>query len=171
MKKLFFIAVLFSSVFLSSCSKDLLDISFNTTITEDYAINVPGGTIPLNQSIPLSIDNADTSKYLDKLKSVEIKKMTYKIIDFTGDAEGKITLNLMANGVLLNTITDITVKDAADAATVFVVTNKTALANAANSLLQNKTITLETTGQSVSTNPMSFKFLITLDLAVVANPL
>ena len=49
--------------------------------------------------------------------------MTYKIIDFTGDAEGKITLNLMANGVLLNTITDITVKDAADAATVFVVTN------------------------------------------------
>ncbi len=171
MKKLFFITALVTSVLLSSCSKDLLDVSFNTTITENYAINVPGGTIPLNQSIPLNIDNADTSSYLNKLKSVEIKKMTYKIIDFTGDAEGKITLNLMANGVLLNTITDINVKNAADAVTVFEVTDKTALTNAGNSLLENKTITLETTGESVSTSPMAFKFFITLELGVVANPL
>jgi hypothetical protein len=174
MKKLFFIAVLFSSLLFSSCVDDLvddlLDISFNTTITENYAVTVPGGPIPLIQSIPLNLDNADTSQYLDKLKSVEIKKMTYKIIDFSGDAEGKLTLNLLADDVPLNSITDINVKNAADAGTVFEVTDKTALTNAANSLLKNKTINLNTTGQAVSEG-MSFKFLITLDLGVVANPL
>jgi hypothetical protein len=171
MKKLFFITVLFSSLLFSSCVDDLLDISFNTSITEEYAVTVPGGTIPLNESIPLSINNADTSEYLDNLKSVEIKKMTYKIINFTGDPEGKITLNLMADDLLLNTITNINVKNASDAGTVFEVTDITALTNAGNSLLKNKTINLKTTGGALSSEGMSFKFLITLDLGVVANPL
>lgn len=125
----------------------------------------------MNQSIPISLDNEDTSEYLNNLKSIEIKKMTYKIIEFDGDPEGKITLNLKANNETLLSITDVTVKTAFDNATVYEVTNKAALTKAANSFLQNKAIALETTGQSVSTNPMSFKFLITLELGVVANPL
>jgi hypothetical protein len=171
MKKMFFMAVLFSSFLFSSCGNDLFDVSFNTTITEDYTFEVSGGSIPLNQSIPISLNNEDTSKYLNNLKSIEIKKMTYKIIEFSGDPEGKITLNLTANYETFHSISDVTVKTAFDNATVYEVTNKAALTKAANSFLQNKTITLETSGESVSTNPMSFKFLITLELGVVANPL
>ncbi len=177
MKKLFFIAVLFSSFLFSSCGddlEDLLDVNFNTTIVEEIDVNVFGNADPvsLDQNEVFSLlENTETSKYIDKLKTIEIKKMTYKIIDFSGDTSGKITASLKADGQTLHSISQVTVKNAYDNATVFEVTNQTALKNAATSLLQNKTITLETSGQSVSTTAMSFKIEVTLELGIVANPL
>lgn len=175
MKKLFFIAVLFSSFLFSSCGDDLeelLDVSFEVPIEEEIDVTVVGGTISLDQTEVFSLlENTETSKYIEKLKTIEIKKMTYKIIDFSGDPSGKITASLKADGQTLHSISEVIVKNASDNSTVFEVTNQTALKNAATSLLQNKTITLETSGQSVSTDPMSFKIQITLDLGVVANPL
>jgi hypothetical protein len=177
MKKLFFIAVLFSSFLFSSCGddlEDLLDVNFDTTIVEEIDVNVVGGAEPvsLDQTEVFSLmENTETNKYIDKLKTIEIKKMTYKIIDFSGDTSGKISASLKADGQTLHTITDKTVKTEFDNATVFEVTNKAALVTAATALLQNKTITLETSGQSVSTNPISFTIQVTLDLGVVANPL
>jgi hypothetical protein len=174
MKKLFFIAVLFSSFLFSSCGddlEDLLDVKINTTITQNIAVNVVSGTNPLDQTILFSLANDDTNQYLDKLKTLEIKEMTYEIIDFTGDASGKITANLKADGETLHTITDKTVKTEFENATVFTVNNPAALIKAANKLLKSKMITLETSGQSVSTTAMSFKIKVTLKLGIVANPL
>jgi hypothetical protein len=175
MKKLFFIAVLFSSFLFSSCGddlEDLLDVNFNTTITEEIPVTVIAGTNSLNESTEFSLqENTDTSKYLDKLKTLEIKKMTYKIIDFSGDTTGTITASLQADGETLQTITNKTIKTEADNATVFEVTNKAALVTAATSLLKNKKISLKTTGQTVSTSAMSFKIKLILELGVVANPL
>lgn len=175
MKKLFFIATLFSSFLFSSCGDDLeelLDVKFNTTITEEIPVTVIAGTNSLNESTEFSlIENTETSKYLDKLKTLEIKKMTYKIIEFTGDNSGTITASLQADGETLHTVTNKIVKTEFDNATVFEVTNKTALITAATSLLQNKKISLKTTGQTVSASPMSFKIKLTLELGVVANPL
>lgn len=174
MKKLLFIAVLFSSLFLSSCSTDLeelLDIKINTTISDDIPVNVISGTNSLSKTIQFNLGNTDTNAYLEKLKTLEITKMTYKFIEFSGDNSGKITASLQADGETLHTITDKTVKTEFDNATVFEVTNKTALVNAASSLLKNKSIMLKTSGQTISTGTMNFKILITLDIKVVANPL
>ena len=175
MKKILFISVLFTSFLFSSCGddlEDLLDVSFEVPIVEEIDVDVPSGTNPLNQTVSFSLsENTETSKYLDKLKTLEIKKMTYKVIDFTGDATGKITASLKANGTTLHSITDVTVKTAFDNATVYEVTNKAALVTAATSLLQNKTISLETSGTTVSATAMSFIIEVTLELGVVANPL
>lgn len=175
MKKILFISVLFTSFLFSSCGddlEDLLDVSFEVPIVEEIDVAVASGTNPLNQTVVFNLsENTETNKYLDKLKSLEIKKMTYKVIDFTGDANGKISASLKADGTTLHSITDKTVKTEFDNATVFEVTNKAALVNAATSLLQNKTISLETTGQTVSSSAMNFKIEITLELGIVANPL
>ncbi|MFM9826891.1 hypothetical protein [Flavobacterium sp.] len=175
MKKILFISVLFTSFLFSSCGDDLeelLDVKFNTTITEEIPVTVIAGTNSLIESTEFSlIENTETSKYLDKLKTIEIKKMTYKIIEFTGDSTGKITAVLEADGETLHSISDKTVNTEFVNATVFEVTNKAALLNAATSLLKNKKISLKTNGQTVSTSPMSFKIKLTLDLDVVANPL
>jgi len=176
MKKLFCLAVLFSSFLFSSCSddlKNLLDVSFNTTITEDVVAIVDKGTNSLGQQpIVFSLDdNLDTNQYLNKLKSIEIKKMSYKVIEFQGDSSGKITADLSANGKVLHSISDINVKDAFDNATVFSITDPATLIDLASSLLTNKTITLNASGQSVSTQPMGFKIQFTIELAIVANPL
>ena len=174
MKKLLFIAFLFSSFLFSSCGddlKDLLDVSINTTVTKDIDLSVIGGTNSLNQSVNVSLDNQDTNQYLNKLKTLEIKKMTYKIIEFTGDPDGKITANLKADNETLLTITDTNVKTSFDNATVFEVTNKNALITAASAFLTNKTINLTTSGSTVCINPMTFKIKVTLELGIVANPL
>ncbi len=175
MKKILLISVLFTSFLFSSCGddlEDLLDVSFEVPIVEEIDVDVAGGTNSLNKSVVFSLsEETETNKYLDKLKSLEIKKMTYKVIDFTGDATGKITASLKADGATLHSITDVTVKTAFDNATIYEVTNKSALATAATSLLQNKTISLETSGQTVSTTAMNFKIEVTLELGVVANPL
>lgn len=175
MKKILFISVLFTSFLFSSCGddlEDLLDVSFEVPIVEEIDVDVAGGTNSLNQSVVFSLsEDTETNKYLDKLKSLEIKKMTYKVIDFTGDATGKITASLKADGATLHSITDVIVKTAFDNATVYEVTNKAALVTAATSLLQNKTISLETSGTTVSTSAMNFKIEVTLELGVVANPL
>lgn len=172
MKKMFFTVAVFASVLLSSCTKDLLDVPFNTTITKDIVVSAAAGTNPLAQTVTLSIDNADTNKYLNKLKSVEIKKMSYKIVDFTGDSTGKITADLQADGVTLHTASNITVKNEADLATVFEVTGKDVLLKTvAASLMKNKSITLNSAGQAVCTSPMDFKIRVTLELGIVAGAL
>lgn len=176
MKNLFCLAVLFSSFLFSSCSddlKNLLDVSFNTTITEEVGPIYGMGTIPFeNQSIVFSLDdNAEIKKYSNKIKSIEIKKMSYKVIDFLGDPMGKITADLSANGKVIHSISDINVKDASEKPTDFSITDPATLIDLASSLLANKTITLNASGQSESTQPMGFRIQFTIELAIVANPL
>lgn len=175
MKKILFISVLFTSFLFSSCGddlKDLLDISIDTTIVENIDVDVVSGTNSLDQTVIFSLlENTNTNKYIDKLKTLKIKKMTYKIIDFTGDSSGTITANLKAAETTLHSISDVTVKSAFDNETVFEVTNEAALINAARTLLDSKIITLETSGQTVSTSNMNFKIKVIIELEVVANPL
>jgi hypothetical protein len=173
MKNLFCLAVLFSSFLFSSCSddlKNLLDVSFNTTITEDvYGI----GTVPF-ENLPVVIsldDNAEIKKYSNKIKNIEIKKMSYKVVEFQGDPSGKIIANLSANGKPFHSISINSLKDAFDNKIVFPITDQEALIDLANSSLANKTITLNASGQSESAQPMGFRIQFTIELAIVANPL
>lgn len=174
MKKLFFIAALFTGVLFTSCVKDLLDVNFGTTITNVIPVAVLPGTVATTQNTDFSLDaNADTKKYLNKLKSIEIKKMTYKIKDFAtgGDATGKVGIKLMANNALLYSVDNVVAKTSSDAMTVYEVTDKAALKTAAASLLQNKKITLQSEYKSDSKTTMNFNVEVMMELGVVANPL
>lgn len=176
MKNLFCLAVLFSSFLFSSCSddlKNLLDVSFNTTITEEVGPIGGIGTVPF-ENLPVVIsldDNAEIKKYSNKIKNIEIKKMSYKVIEFQGDPSGKITADLYGNGKPFHSISINPLKDAFDNATVFPINNQEALIDIAKSSLANKTITLNASGQYESAQPMGFKIQFTIELAIVANPL
>lgn len=174
MKKILFIAFLFSGFLFSSCGddlKDLLDVSINTTVTKDIDLTVIAGTNNLDKTVTASLDNQDLNPYLNKIKTLEIKKLSYKIVEFTGDESGTITANLNADNQTLLTITNKNVKTEFDNATVFEVTNKNALITAASAFLTNKTINLKTSGSTDCTTPMTFKIRVTIELGVVANPL
>lgn len=175
MKKLFFIAVVFSSFLFSSCGddlEDLLDVNINVPIIKVIDVSVDSGSNTLNKSIEFNLaDNIEINNYLAKIKAVEIKTMTYKIIEFNGNSEDEITVSLKADGVILKTIKNENLKKAFDSAFVFGVDDKTALLSTATSFLQNKKINLTTTGSTVAKSPMSFKIEVTLNLGVVASPL
>ena len=166
------VLVLFSFTF-TSCeeAEDLLDNNFSTTVTRSIPININQGQDTFNENIVFSIDNNDTHDYLSNINNVIITKLTYKITNFVGDAEGSINGNLMADTIVLDT-NNFNVKDAYDTVTLFEITDVDALNSMANLLKNNHDVLVSIAGESISLNDsMNFKIEITAELDITASPL
>ncbi len=169
-KILLLIVVTVSLTFIS-CDEDLLDTDFSTTITESIPVNIAQGQETINKTVVLSIVNSDTQDYLSNINNVRIAKLTYKITNFVGDAEGSINGSLMADTIVLGT-NNFNVKDAYDAVTIFEITDVNALSSMANLLKNNQEVMVSITGESISVNDsMNFKIEITAELDITASPL
>ncbi|MBP8793576.1 MAG: hypothetical protein KBH29_10390 [Lutibacter sp.] len=162
--------VVFSFIF-TACDDDILNVDFDTTITQSIPIHINQNQGTVNESAILSLDNSDTNKYLKKIKGVKIKKLTYKITNFSGDANGTINVDFKADNLVLKTEGFI-VKSANDNATIFEVTDIDKLNDMANLLKTNKSVSVGITGQCVAEETsMDFKVEVTAKLEVTANPL
>ncbi len=184
MKKYFSIIILFLFLFsFNSCdeAEKLLDVPFNFTVKEDIPVHIvsdsnPAKTqvfkgvdgIPFNQSVVLSIDNSDTHDYLNKIKEVTIKSLTYQLTNYSGNANGIITAQLYAENILLASI-DENVKSASDSGKIFKVDNVDVLNQMALKLKNGHQVTAKIVGNA--SIPMDFKVHIIMDVKVVANPL
>ena len=180
MKTLYFIAILFATFFMSSCSEDALDVNLKTTLTKDIDLMNSSAArtakistgVPFDKSVTLSLDNEDTNKYLKKIKSVKVKKMTYLFTDFSGVDHVTITGDLQADGTSIHSISNLIIKNAVTDNTIFEITNATAnISKIETALLNNKAITIRTFGNFGCSCAMSFKMRIIIELDLVANPL
>ena len=173
MKNLLVIPVFILTTFFTSCDKikDAADVDFNTTITGDIFVSINDPDNLYDDSVILSLSNDDTKDYLDKIESVEIKKLTYTLVNFTGDSAGKISGNLLADGIILHSVSDLNVANASSLVTVFEVTDPSLLNNAAAALLTNKVLFLQAKGSAVHSGSMSFIVRVKVDLKVKANAL
>lgn len=70
----------------------------------------------------LNLDNYDTHDYLDGLQSLTIKKLTYKFVDFTGNENFYMNVELSTDGNVIE-LKDFFVKEEADNGTVFEITD------------------------------------------------
>jgi hypothetical protein len=169
-KFLTLLTLVFSFTF-TSCDKDLLNVEFDTTAKATIVAHVDQGQETINESVVLSIDNSDTNKYLSNINDVKIKKLTYKIISFSGDEVGTIDVDFYADTIIL--ITDqFVVKEAFEALIILEVTDISKL-NAMASLLQdNLSITVGISGiSSALQDEMDFNIEITAELEITASPL
>ncbi|MCL7764347.1 hypothetical protein MPF19_13045 [Polaribacter sp. Z014] len=88
-KVLAVLVVIVASFTFTSCKqiKELADVEFGTEITAKIPVhfneNVSQESIDLTKV--LSLDNTDTHDYLHQFEDVSIKKMTFKIVEFSGD--------------------------------------------------------------------------------------
>ncbi|MBJ2174065.1 hypothetical protein JBL43_07445 [Aureibaculum sp. A20] len=163
-------ALLMCFVFIS-CDDDILDVDFDTTIKSTIVAQVKQGQETINESVDLSIDNNDTHDYLNKIKDVKIKKLTYKIISFSGNTEAYVDVDFYANTIILKT-EGFNVKSAYDAATIFEVTEVSKLNSMADLLKNNKSIIVGISGQTTSDeSDVNFTIEVTAELEVTANPL
>ena len=163
-------ALLICFVF-TSCDEDLLDIDFNTTVTATIEANVDPGQEIVNENVVLSLDNKDTRDYLDNIKGVTIKKLTYRITSFSGNEEGYVDVDFYADNITLKT-EGFVVKDAYNAGTIFEVTDVSKLNAMSDLLKNNKSTTVGITGETTSSkNGMDFNIQVTAELEVTANPL
>lgn len=180
MKTLYFIAILFATFFMSSCSEDALDVNLKTTLTKDIDLTNSSASstskvstgVPFDKSVTLSLDNEDIGKYVNKLKSVKVKKMTYIFTDFSGADHVTITADLQADGTSIHSVSMLNIKNAVTNNTIFEVTNATAnISNIETALLNNKSITIRTAGNFGCSCAVAFKIRVIIDLDLVANPL
>ena len=155
----------------TSCDDDLLDVDFDTTVKATIVAHVDQGQETIDESVVLSLDNNDTHDYLDNIKNVKIKKLTYKIISFSGDSEGYIDVDFYADTITL-TADEFFVKEAYDMATIFEITDVSKLNTMADLLKTNNSTTVGISGQSTAVEEeMDFNIEVTAELEVTTNPL
>ena len=114
----------------------------------------------------LTINNEKTKEYINKIKNVEIKKLSYKVKTFSGDPLGEVKGTFMvANQISLeNTFV---VKTAADDQIIYEITEVAELNRIAEQLKSGQTVNIIYMGSALcNTNDMDFVIEITLETKV-----
>ena len=168
-----FLVVVLLVVSYTSCDEidDLTEIDFDTTLNEQLNVTIPAGeNLALNETMLINMVNSETEDYLDVLQNVRITSFTFQLSNFTGDNNGTIAGNFVADGVELLNL-DIVVKQTVDAGTVFEVTNTALLNSIAADLRAGNDVLIGIVGESSCEDPMNFTINITIDLEVTADVL
>lgn len=161
---------------LSSCdeAEELLNLTkdFDDTIVESIAINIDktaGDRVAFSNSTVLSIDDPALQPYINKIKSIEIKSLSYKVINFIGDPSGDVNGEFYIDNIVYLTNAFV-VKTEADKGTVFKITEVAELNEIANKLKANKKLTAEYSGDALCDNDdMNFLIEITLDVKITVS--
>lgn len=118
----------------------------------------------------LTINNKDTKDYINKIKNVEITKLSYKVINFSGDPLGEVKGSFMvANQISLENA--FVVKTAANDQIIYEIKEVAELNRIAEQLKAGQTVNVVYMGSALcSTNDMDFEIEITLETKVNIKP-
>ncbi|MEZ7930769.1 MAG: hypothetical protein QMC21_04520, partial [Flavobacteriales bacterium] len=110
---------------------------------------------------------------LDRIDAIEsINSFTYQFQDFTGDAAGTVSFDIIVNGTVIEHQDNIIIKNESDSATLFQISDEAKLTKIANGLLNDQEVTFEFSGTAqCDAAPMDFDMEIKMNIAVSANPL
>lgn len=172
-KFLIFLLITFS---FSSCDTidDILDLTkdFDSTIVESIQLNIDktdGERETFSNSVLLSLDDPALQPYLNKIKDVEIKSLSYRIINFNGDPTGDVHAEFLIDNIVYLTNAFV-VKTEADKGTVFKITEVAALNEIAKQLKANKKLTAKYSGDALCDNDeMDFFVEITVSVKITVN--
>jgi len=173
--KIKFLVVLLVVFSFTSCEK-MTDVNFETTTTDRIDIEVTPtktGAIAFDEEVVVKLENGsgEIGDYLQHLKKIEVKKLSYKFISFSGDADTVITGKLYLDGTLVNENISINLKQAVDAVSVFEILDAQDLDKMEKSLINNKQITIRFAGEATTSQQLNFKVEATSKLAVTADPI
>jgi hypothetical protein len=157
----------------NSCdeAEKLLNLTkdFDSSIVEAIPLNIDqtrGERDTFSNTMVLNIDDPALQPYLNKIEDIEIKSLSYKIINFNGDPSGDVNGEFYIDNIIyLND--SFVVKTAADNGTLFQITEVTALNEIAEKLKANKKLTAVYSGDAFCDNDdMTFKVEITLKVKI-----
>lgn len=108
--------------------------------------------------------------HLNKIKSLKLTKLSYKIINFAGDENGQVEASFSAdNQVSLSNA--FTVKAAADNGTVYEIQEVAELNRIANALKAGNTIMVKYEGKALCDNgPMDFVVEVQYEATITVDP-
>lgn len=169
MKKTIYLFV-FAIITISCDSLDsLLELNINNDLTENIAVSVSqtqGVAASFDLSETTDLNSGDLAEYRGKISAIKINKFTYKIKDFVGNNAGTIPSGtLKFDDVVVAELTDFNIFQAADAGTVFEITDANVLSSVENAFLNNNTTTVRLTGTVLSdAGTMDFNVEIFMNL-------
>jgi len=179
MKKILLVlGVFLIGVSFSSCDEDdIVDLlpSFKVDINEIVEIPVyidqtNGDRVAFSESTNLNIENGDTKDYLDKIKAISISKLSYKIINFTGDPVGDVAGSFAVAGQV-SLSNEFVVKTSADNQIVYEITDVNELSRIANALLSGQSVVVKYSGNALcDADDMDFIVEVTLVAKVTIDP-
>ncbi len=130
---------------------ELTEVDLSTTITKNIPVTVADGageSVDLGSSIVINIGDYIDADYLDDIEDFKINSLTYKVINFSGDAAGVMTANITADGVTLATHTDVTVSSEVDI--MYTIDDTAALNTIASDLKNGFDVEFGVSGTSIS---------------------
>lgn len=169
-------AVLLLFVGYTSCDElkdkidELTEIDLDTTVTENIPVTVSdgaGGSVDLGNSVVINIVDYIDADYLADIQNFSISSFSYKVISFSGDIAGVMTVDLMADGVILATHTGVTVSS--EEGVVYTINDTAALNTIASNLRSGTNVTFAVSGTSINNGGMIFDIEITIDLDITAD--
>lgn len=162
----------------SSCDEEDIaglapDFDVQLKETENVPVKVDqtdGEWVSFSSEAPISIVNNDTKAYLNKIKSVKLTKLSYKIINFGGDENGEVEASFkVENQVSL--MNAFKVKTAAENGTVYEIKEIAELNRIANALKAGHTIMVKYEGNALCDNgPMDFTVEVQYEATITINP-
>lgn len=167
-----FLAALLLLVGYTSCDEldELTEVDLNTSVTEQIAVNVDSGeNVMLDSGVMVNIDNPDTHDYLNKIQTVRINSLTYKVINFIGDLSGTMTVDLLADGAILATHTNVVVAN--EEYVEYSISDTAKLTAIASKLKSGADVYMSVAGTATSEGGLIFDVEVTLDLTVTADAL
>lgn len=173
-KAIILIFALMVIINITSCDK-IMDVDFETSLNQSIPVHLDA-TSELGDSFVengiISLDNADTHDYLNLIKDLEIKSLSYKLSNFSGNEDGLIDVQFFVNSTQLLNQTQLQVKTEVDGATMFEVTNTQELNAIAAALLSGNQVNSSFQGTAYSPNgAMDFDVAITINVKATASPL
>jgi len=165
------LVVLLIAFTFNSCDdvKDLADVDFSTTIKENIDVSISESQEYISDEITLNIDNTDTHDYLDKLKSVKIKKLTYRYKNFSGNEDCSMNVEISTDNVVFET-KEFFIKQDVDNGTIYEITDVDKINAMATALKNNKEVSFKMEGE-VTNGAANFTIEVTAELDIIANPL
>ena len=162
----------------SSCDEDDLEgllPPFNVNLNEVENITVHidqtnGDRVVFSETTNLNINNNDTKDYLDKIKSISISKLSYKIINFSGDPVGDVAGSFAVAGQV-SLSNAFVVKTSADNQIVYEITDVNELSRIANALVAGKSVVVQYSGDALcDDDDMDFIVEVTIVAKVTIDP-
>ncbi len=162
----------------ASCSKDVLDVEFSTTLSQtsdeisvnETASRVAGGSF--STEFVLDLSNQDTQPYLNKIKEITLQDvvLTFQGLEALAGNQTATNLTITFDDQIVIELNDFVFGNVA-AGQDFILNESAKINEAAGLLLQNKKLNVKVEG--VIPDSAVYHFFITLNTTakITANPL
>jgi len=177
MKKVLLLVTLVA-VSLSSCKKDLTEVTFSTNLSktsDQIVVNAPTSKATasnFNTTFVLDLDNADTHNYLDQIKDVDLDDVRITFQGLAGLAGNQVPTNftITINNQITFDFPNFTYDSVAQGDPIMI-TDNAKIQRVANLLKTAKKITIKIESYIPDTNMYEFNIKFMAKAKITANAL